>query len=68
MVLKLLYRQSPQGCDLASLFGGLSQSEKLSEINPPLASSGIVGPAVSYNFIFKKDAAIAASFFLCFIY
>ena len=29
-------KASAQGCDLAPLFGDLSQSEKLSEIKPPL--------------------------------
>ena len=32
---------SAQGCDLAPIFADLSQSEKLSEIEPPLAMNTI---------------------------
>ena len=33
-----IYREDAQGRDLAPIFGDLSQSEKLSEIKPPLIS------------------------------
>ena len=34
-----LYLDSVQGCNLAPFFGDLSQSEKLSEIKPPLKTN-----------------------------
>ena len=34
-----------QGCDLAPIFGDLSQSKKLSEIKPPLLGMANKGPS-----------------------
>ena len=31
-----LTSENTQGCDLAAIFGGFGQNEKLSEIKPPL--------------------------------